>query len=97
MEKTLHKLVLYLTDAPILAFFRLRVSPMNGENYVSSPMSVSVLMSVLLMAEGIQGDTTKEICDAIIGKNKKHTCTDDADNKEVVGLLGKIRADVETA
>nr|CDS32011.1 serpin [Hymenolepis microstoma] len=60
-------------------------------------MSVLVLMSALLTAKGPQGDTAKEICEALVGKSKKHTCTVDADYREVVSLLEKIRTGVETA
>nr|CDS32008.2 Estrogen regulated protein EP45 [Hymenolepis microstoma] len=69
----------------------------NSGNYVASPMSVLVLMSALLTAKGPQGDTAKEICEALVGKSKKHTCTVDADYREVVSLLEKIRTGVETA
>ncbi|VDN97692.1 unnamed protein product [Rodentolepis nana] len=69
----------------------------NGGNYVASPMSVLVLMSALLTAKGPQNDTATEICEALVGRTKKHTCTDEADYKEVVSLLEKIRTVVETA
>nr|CDS32096.1 seminal fluid protein HACP059 [Hymenolepis microstoma] len=34
-------------------------------------------------AKGPQGDTAKEICEALVGRSKKHTCTVDADYREV--------------
>ncbi|KAM3171187.1 hypothetical protein ACTXT7_017127 [Hymenolepis weldensis] len=69
----------------------------NTGNYVASPLSVLVLMSALLTAKGPQGNTAKEICEAIVGKKKQDTCTNDPHYKEVVRLLEKIRTGVETA
>ncbi|VDL59985.1 unnamed protein product, partial [Hymenolepis diminuta] len=69
----------------------------NTGNYVASPLSVLVLMSALLAAKGPQGNTAKEICEAIVGKEKQKTCINDPHYKEVVRLLEKIRTGVETA
>lgn len=55
------------------------------------------MMSALLKAKGPQGDAAKEICEALIGRSKKHTCTDDTEYREVVRMLEKIRTGVETA
>lgn len=56
-----------------------------------------MLMSALLAAKGPQGDTAQEICEAIVGKEKRNTCTNDPHYKEVVRLLEKISTGVETA
>ncbi|VDN97925.1 unnamed protein product [Rodentolepis nana] len=69
----------------------------NSGNYVASPMSVLVLMSALLTAKGPQGNTAKEICEALVGEKKKYSCINNEDYKEVVSLLEKIRTGVETA
>lgn len=69
----------------------------NTGNYVASPLSVLVLMSALLTAKGPQGNTAKEICEALVGKKKQETCINDPNYKEVGRLLEKIRTGVETA
>ncbi|KAH9286988.1 Alpha-1-antitrypsin-like protein CM55-MM [Echinococcus granulosus] len=48
----------------------------NVGNYVASPLSVLVLLSALLTSKGPEGKTAKEICQAIVGKREKETCSD---------------------
>ncbi|KAL5111819.1 Serpin I2 [Taenia crassiceps] len=46
----------------------------NMGNYVASPLSVLVLLSALLNSKGPEGETAKEICEAIVGERRKATC-----------------------
>lgn len=65
-------------------------------NYVASPLSVLVLMSALLTAKGPRGDTGKEICEAILGEKRKHSCVD-ATYADVEEMLNRIRSGIASA
>lgn len=62
-------------------------------NYVASPLSVLVLLSALLTSKGPKGETAKEICEAIVVKGKRETCSD-LSYPNIEQMLNRIRTGV---
>ncbi|VDM27980.1 unnamed protein product, partial [Hydatigera taeniaeformis] len=56
-------------------------------------MSVLVLLSALLTSKGPEGETAKEICEAIVGVEKRETCSN-LNYPNIEQMLGRIRTGV---
>eukprot|EP00108_Taenia_solium_P003512 TsM_000807300 transcript=TsM_000807300 gene=TsM_000807300 len=65
----------------------------NMGNYVASPLSVLVLLSALLTSKGPEGETAKEICEAIVGEREKKTCSN-LSYPNIERMLERIRIGV---
>ena len=68
----------------------------NKGNYVSSPLSVLVLLSAFLVSKGPKGETAKEICEAIVGHKERKTCQN-LDYSNIELMIDRIRTAVESS